>query len=116
MFSASFDNYDVQSAACGQATTQCVVDTNCCRSPEYSFDGKGYQCKSGSCQTCQPEGASCNWWSEGSECCGYNEYPGGLHCESGRCVRTFPKGSSCLYDHECDSYSCSWTWSGRRCS
>ncbi len=115
VFNAAFDQYAVQEAACGQASTQCVVDTNCCRSPEYAFDGNGYQCSGGSCQMCKVQGASCDWWSQGSECCGYNDYPGGLHCEASQCVRKFSKGSSCIYDHECDSHSCSWSWSGRRC-
>ena len=53
--------------------------------------------------------------AQGSECLGYDTYPGGLHCESGTCVRKYRRGQSCLYDHECDSRDCHWTWRGRKC-
>ena len=117
VFDAAFDQFAVQKAACGQASTQCVVDANCCRSKEYSFDGNAYQCSHGACVPAKLEGESCTWLREGSECMDYNVYNAGvgLHCESGTCVRKYQAGASCLYDHECDSNSCSWGWTGRSC-
>ena len=121
-FNAAFDQFNVQAAACGQANTKCVTDSNCCRSPEYSFDGNGYQCNMGVCERAKLEGEICNWIAQGSECLGYNSYNTGqgLHCESGICVKKYRNGQSCLYDHECDSGECSivWRWwgpSGKKC-
>jgi len=115
IFQGTFDQFPVQAAACGQADTQCMTDSNCCRSPEYAFDGNGYQCNHGVCERAKLEGERCQWMAQGSECLGYDTYPGGLHCESGTCVRKYRRGQSCLYDHECDSRDCHWTWRGRKC-
>jgi hypothetical protein len=128
VFNTAFDQFAVQTAACGQADAACVVDSNCCRSPEYAFDGHGYQCNMGTCERAKLEGESCSWISQGSECGWYNEYGTGkgLHCDtsfgssSGKCVEKYTAGSSCVFDHECDSGECSVTFSwgiptGKKC-
>ena len=114
-FNASFDGFPVQRASCGQTGTTCLVDSNCCRDTEYAFDNQATQCSHGSCKMCRAEGERCNWWVEGSECCGFDKYPGGMHCEYGRCMRKFSRGRWCNSNSECDSRQCRWGWTGPRC-
>lgn len=115
---------EVDRAACGQQDTVCRTDADCCTA-EYSWNGQGQHCDSDfACSPCASLGQGCGAQWEGSECCKYEDYSSGrgAHCEmdswtsvTATCILKFSKGEACLWDEECQSKNCSWTWRGKKC-